>query len=154
MKVLLINARSLSPKLYSMVDTMHEINAHIALVTETWFKDMKYVEEQLENMKNALEFACIRKDREGVRTGGGVAIIYKTGDLGMQQIRSSTRSEIVAAVGRRIGQRCKIVVINAYIPPSLDAAESDQVLSEVSDLVGSLKGKYNAPYFLIEGDFN
>lgn len=38
MNVLLINARSLSPKLYSLIDTMQEMNSEIALVTETWLK--------------------------------------------------------------------------------------------------------------------
>ena len=39
MNVLLVNARSLGPKLVSMVDTMHEIDTHVALVTETRMRD-------------------------------------------------------------------------------------------------------------------
>ena len=32
LNILLLNARSLAPKLFSLVDTMHEMDSHIALV--------------------------------------------------------------------------------------------------------------------------
>ena len=133
---------------------MHEIGAHVALITETWLKNTPYIDRQLQDMENALGFACIRKDRGGGRTGGGVAIIYKTGDLVMQQLKTGSDSEIVAALGRRIGQRRKIIVINAYVPPGIDAATSEEIIGEVADLVGTYKRKYGSPYFVIGGDFN
>ena len=44
MNILLISARSLSPKLYSLLDTMHEADTQIAMITETWIQPNRYVE--------------------------------------------------------------------------------------------------------------
>ena len=35
----LANARSLRPKLYSLIDTLEEIDGHMAVITETWFRN-------------------------------------------------------------------------------------------------------------------
>ena len=150
MNILLINARSLGPKMYSLIDTMHEMDTSISLITETWLTTQS--NQQLTDMRDALGYECIRQDR-GSR-GGGVAIIYKTGDLHMQQIKTGTKNEIVAALGRRTGQRRKTVAIAAYLPPNLDAEKSDEVLQEIVNLIGTFKRRYNAPYFIIGGDFN
>ena len=94
------------------------MNGHISLITETWFKQSPQLEEVLTDIKHALGHECIRKDRsEGM--GGGVAIVYKTGDLELQQIKLNMKYEIVAAIGRRTGQRKKVVVMAAYVPPNL-----------------------------------
>ena len=61
--ILLVNARSLSPKLYSLVDTMHELDAQITMVTETWLKRNAHTDDQLRTLRDALGYECIRKDR-------------------------------------------------------------------------------------------
>ena len=132
---------------------MHELDGQIALVTETWMKKSPFIDNQMQNLSCLLGYECIRKDRE-TGQGGGVAIVYKKGDLQLQQIKTGSRREVVAAIGRRTGQRRKIVVMVAYIPPSLNADESDAALNEISELIGVYKRRYNSPYFLIGGDFN
>ena len=122
------------------IDTMHEMDTSISLITETWLTTQS--NQQLTDMRDALGYECIRQDR-GSR-GGGVAIIYKTGDLHMQQIKTGTKNEIVAALGRRTGQRRKTVAIAAYLPPNLDAEKSDEVLQEIVNLIGTFKRRYNA----------
>ena len=150
--IILVNARSLEPKLFSLIDTMIEIDCQIAMITETWFRGRQDLEQTLEDMQQGLGYGCIRRDREG--TGGGVAIVYRTGDVEMRKIKIDSEFEIVAALGRRTGQRRKIVVMVVYVPPSLDAKDSDRAMEEISNLVGTLKRKYNSPYFVIGGDFN
>ena len=132
---------------------MYETDSHIAMVTETWFGRDPNVDTQLRDMRDALGYACIRKDRQS-GVGGGVAIVYRTGDLELQQLKTGTEFEIVAAVGRRIGQRRKVVVIVAYVPPSLDADTSQKVLDKLIELIGTYKRRYNSPYVLVGGDFN
>ena len=83
-----------------------------------------------------------------------MAIVNKKGDLVLQQIKTGDEHEIVAAIGRRIGQRRKIIIVNTYIPPSLDADSSDKVLQKVVDLIRNYKRKYESPYILLGGDFN
>ena len=153
MNVLLINARSLAPKLISLVDTMEESNGSLALITETWLKRDRTVDQYIQNMADGFGYGCIRRDRqEG--NGGGVAIVFNTAHVQLQQIKTGGKHEIVAAVGRRTGQRRKLVVINAYIPPAFDADASDAILARICELVGTFKRRYNSPYFIVGGDFN
>ena len=70
MNVLLINAHSLSPKLYLLVDTMHELDSKVAMITETSLKRNAQTDEQLRTLRDALGYECIRRDRE-VGTGEG-----------------------------------------------------------------------------------
>ena len=153
MNILLINARSLSPKLFSLVDTMEETDTSLALITETWLRNEHRMNEQQQNMSDGLGYTCMRMDRlTGV--GGSVAIVYKNSDITMQQLKVGGDYEIVAALGRRTGQRRKVVVICAYIPPNFDAEDGDGVLAKIVDLIGTYKRKYNSPYFVIGGNFN
>ena len=39
------NARSLKPKLESLIDCMNETDGHVAVVTESWLKDGEALEE-------------------------------------------------------------------------------------------------------------
>ena len=85
----------------SLIDTMKELDTDIAIVTETWFTDSPRLRQDLEDMKNALGFACLCRD-QGTH-GGGVAIIYRTARIEFVQLPSSARFEIMAALGRRAG---------------------------------------------------
>ena len=153
MNVLLINARSLVPKMYSLVDTMKESNAQLALVTETWMRDNEATSNQLRDLYDGLGYGCIRQDRcTGV--GGGVALVYDKNEISFHQLKTGCDFEIVAALGRRTGQRRKLIAISAYIPPGLDAESSDKIMQKICDLVGTYKRKYSSPYFVIGGDFN
>ena len=49
MNIILVNARSLRQKLFSLIDTMSELNTHIALVTETWLTSSPRLEQDLED---------------------------------------------------------------------------------------------------------
>lgn len=109
--------------------------------------------QQLLDMQHALGYTCLRKDRRD-GNGGGVAIVYKTGDLELKEIPTGSDYEIIAALGRRTGQRRKMIVISAYLPPLLTSEESDKVMQNIMSLIGRCKRKYNSPYFLIGGDFN
>ena len=136
--------------MFSLVDTMIEMNAEVALVTETWLGQQ--AEQQITDMREALGYGCVRRDR--LTRGGGVAIIYKRGDLELQQLKTGSSNEIVAAIGRRTGQRRKILIMAAYIPPNFNAEQSDQVMQEIANLIGTYKRRYNSPYVLLGGDFN
>ena len=76
-----------------MIDTMHELDSHIALVTETWMRNTPVVNRQLQDMQDALGYCCIRKDRQAT-VGGGVAIVYKKGDLVLQELKTGCDYEL------------------------------------------------------------
>ena len=151
--VLLINARSLLPKIESMVETMQEIDCEISIVTETWFQAGKQLDNNIKQIRADYGYEVIKRDRQTTR-GGGMAIVYKKGDIIMSEIKTSGKYEIVASIARRSGQRRKLATIAVYIPPSYTAEQNKDCLEYVNSLVSKIKQKYNAPYILIAGDFN
>ena len=156
--VLLSNARSLENKLECLVETMEELNTQVAVVTETWFDNSNRLQQKLTDLRDSRGFGTLHKPRcetGALSRGGGVAIVYDSRQIELQKIcTKASKFETVAAIGRRSGQRRKILIIGAYIPPSYDAALNNEVLEHISDMIRSFKIKYNAPYFVVAGDFN
>ena len=66
----------------------------------------------------------------------------------------NSKYEVIAAIGRRTGQRKKILVIAAYIPPSYTAEENKSCIEYLSDTITSLKNRYNDPHIFVGVDFN
>ena len=151
--IVLSNARSLLPKIDSMIETMQEISCEIAVATETWFQDGPALDRRLEAIEAETGYATIRRNRQTGR-GGGVAIIYKRGDIKMDEIKTSKDFEVVAAIARRTGQRRKVAVVAVYVPPNYNAEQNNKCLDYINGLIGSIKQKYNSPYILVAGDFN
>ena len=65
-----------------------------------------------------------------------------------------TNFEILVAIGRRMGQRLKILVVAKYLAPSYDADTTEACLNEVNDTVLTLRRRYDNPYVIVAGDFN
>ena len=117
---MLINARSLKPKLASFEKTLNELSTDICLITETWLKSTDQINVVLEDFTNINDYAFLRKDRAGSRRGGGVAICFKRDKISFQKAKiPPSKYEVYAAVGRRRGQRRKVVVLVVYVPPIL-----------------------------------
>ena len=75
-KVATVNARSIKNKDLLIVDYLKEINIDVCIVSETWLTEQDAVWlEGCELNKNG--YKCNAVNREG-RSGGGLAIVYKT----------------------------------------------------------------------------
>lgn len=73
----------------------------------------------------------------------------------MSRIRlPPSKSEIVAAIGRRVGQRRKIAVLATYLPPAMKSQQVRRSLRDVNDAIIHIKQKYMDTYILIAVDFN
>ena len=96
---ILINARSLAPKLDSFVVLMDELEGDIACITESWFTAAD--NQNLEDFQNRTNIGLIRRERED-RRGGGVCIAYDMKHIQMTRCKvPNSKHEIVAAIGRR-----------------------------------------------------
>ena len=154
LSIALTNARSVMPKLYSLTETMRELCTDICVITETWIREDDKIKENIEDYQNITGFFMIRKDRLD-RRGGGVAICYNAETIEMSKVKiPCSEFEIVAAIGRRTGQRRKVLVVAVYLPPSYDADQTHRCLSKVNDTVLALKRRYDNPYVIVAGDFN
>ena len=79
-RFLLTNARSLTPKMESLADAFGSLGTQIGMVTETWFKGGRKLDEGLLDFEGATGIRIIHKSRDGRARGrgGGVAIAFDT----------------------------------------------------------------------------
>ena len=126
----------------------------VSILTETWTKDTTNINQILQDHEDKTDYALIRKDRQNAR-GGGVAISYNKHTIQMTRARlPQSNFEVVAAIGRRTGQRRKVCVVAVYIPPWYHANRSHRCLEYINDCIALLTARYVDPYFFIGGDFN
>ena len=150
----LINARSLIPKLDSLLECQNELLNDVTIFTETWTKDTANINKLLQDHEDRPNYALIRKDRQNVG-GGGVAISYNKHKIQMSRARlPASKFEVVAAIGRRVGQRRKVCLIAAYLAPWYHANRAKRCLEYISDCIALLSTRYADPYFYVGGDFN
>ena len=82
-------------------------------------------------------------------------IAYRREHISMTVCRTpNSKHEMVAAVGRRVGQRRKVLALSIYVPPSYDASQSKSCMEHICNTITSLKNRYNDPYIFVGGDFN
>ena len=71
----------MGPKIDSLIDCFSELEADIAVVTETWFRDGNELSQDLADLENGTGIASLTRNRDpNPSTGvahGGVAILYK-----------------------------------------------------------------------------
>lgn len=151
---LLINARSLLPKLESFRKILKELCADICLVTETWFRETEKINDEIADFTNKTGYCFLRRDRKD-RRGGGIAICYKKEKIAMSKAKiPPSKHEIYAAIGRRRGQRRKIAVLVAYVPPWYNAQQNKSFYKAANDALMTICNKYVDPYVIVGGDFN
>ena len=143
------------PKLDSLIETVEELDADVCFVTETWLTNSSRIEQRFTDLRDKLGYGFIRRDRPGERPAGGVGILFKESRIQMMRIKvPPSEYEIVAAIGRRTGQRRKVLAIAMYIPPWYDAAKNAGCLEHANQVLRSLRNKYVDPYVMIGGDMN
>ena len=155
----LINARSLRKKLDSLKATLRELSADVCLLTETWFAGEngkgRQINVELDDFRHRTGYAFLRKDRVGSKRGGGIAVCYDSDRIEMCKAKiPPSKHEVFAAVGRRKGQRRKVVVIVIYVPPWYNAQQNKSLYSYTNDVVLAIRKKYDDPSIIIGGDFN
>ena len=125
------NARSLRPKLESLLDCMNETDAHIAIVTESWLKDGAELDGLVQDLELGEGVGILCRNRKPGMNGvayGGVALLWKIGQVSFRRVALANQEdfEVLAAVGTVPGQRRKLIVIACYLPCLLytsDAAD-------------------------------
>ena len=154
------NARSLCPKMNSLIDCVRETDARLAIVTETWLKDGPDMEEEVQDLSAGAGLGMIARNRRtravNGNTYGGVAVLWREGLLGLREYKRSNPEgfEVLTATGVLKGHSRKVGVIACYIPPNYTKARADDALEFIADTVVELKRKFKDPYLIIGGDFN
>ena len=71
--MLLTNARSLKPKMNSLVDAFDSLALNFACITETWYQGGKALKDHLVEVEGANGIRILQKNRDGrlKKRGGG-----------------------------------------------------------------------------------
>ena len=80
MTVINTNARSLCPKIGSLIDCFTELAAGVGIISETWLTDGDSLEKEVEDLVLGTGLQMIYRNREVNQRGfshGGVAVVYK-----------------------------------------------------------------------------
>lgn len=141
------NARSLRPKITSLIDSIRELEASFAVVTETWFSEDSRLELEAENLLLGSGISMLTKNRELTDRGiahGGVAILARDNVTKMKvfDFGNPEKFEVLPVVASLHGLKRKIFFVCCYIPPGYN------------DLVLEAKDKLDEPYICVTGDFN
>ena len=157
MNSLLINCRSLKPKLSSLITNFKMNKNTVAILNETWFKKGdKQLKVLLEGIQMEHNIAFIRKDRSS--RGGGVAIAYDTNKIELKKIQLRSlcgkNFEIVAAAGKIVGVKKSQVIISTYLPPNYSRDENADFMEAVCDSLLEIKRLYPGSWITIGGDWN
>ena len=156
--VLLANARSLLPKIDSLVDSFRNLDLNCAIITESWLRPGLDLEREIEEFEWGQKLQIIHKSRKrkGNKTaGGGVALVFNKSFGCFSEFHiQNNKFEIIAAIGTLPNSIRKIAVIGIYIPPRYNAANNISVLEKLAEVVSSIKLKYNNPLIITGGDYN
>ena len=153
------NARSLCPKLSSFVDCFKEMESHIAVVTETWLKEGKDLEDMRDDLLHGsgagLLTLCRPPNSAGV-SHGGIAVAFREAMVSMKAIAlpNPENYEVLPTVATLESHSRRVVTIAAYISPGYRVARGRGCLHYIADVVMEVKRRYREPTILIAGDFN
>ena len=145
------NARSLCPKINSLIDCMEEIEASIAIVTETWLRDGQALQDDMQDLSLGAGLGMICRNRSPARNGvtyGGVAIIWREAVCGFREVktvRNSEGFEVLIAAGSLAGHSRKILCVAAYIPSGYTKRRGEAALEYINDVVVDIKRRYRGP---------
>ena len=134
------NARSLCPKIHSLLDCFTELKADLAIITETWLTDGPTLQEDIDDLREGSGLGLLVRNREPGARGhshGGVGIAFRISSCTFKelQINNPDRYEVIAALGTIPGHSRKLLVIGCYLPPGDNAARGNGCLGFIEDLV-------------------
>ena len=154
---LLINCRSLKPKLKSLVANFEMNKTHVAMLTETWcYKSDSQLKKMLIDIEDESDICLLRKDRDS--RGGGVAIAYNKSVCSFSKLAlnslKKTKFEIVAASGKITGIKKEHLIFSCYLPPNYNRSQTDEFFEVLTDAISEARAKFPGVWLTIGGDWN
>lgn len=158
MKFALINARSLAPKVASLIENFEERSWNCALITESWLVNGPLTEGVTEELLHGHGIGLLTQNRPGKNgrnSGGGVAIAYKRSTMSLSNftVRKSG-CEILVARGKIVGSDCLFFMVVVYMPPGMKRSRYECYLEIVHDALTKIKLQATNPVIVLGGDIN
>ena len=143
----------------SLADSMYEIGADIAIVTETWLQNRAAENNMIDVAgEHGLDMYARNRQIESSngRQYGGVAVFARSASSNFKPLTIANNDdfEVYCVVGKISKIREKVAVIAVYIPPNYPKVRADSCLDYVSDVVAEVKRKFDSPLIIVGGDWN
>ena len=143
----------------SLADSMDEIEADFAIVTETWLQD-SLVENTIIDVagEHGLETFCLNRQvaANNGRQYGGVAVFGKSSTTCFKivDMPNPESFEVLCVAGKVNKLREKVVVVAVYIPPNYPRVQAEACLDYISDVISEAKRKFESALITVAGDWN
>ena len=138
---------------------MTEIEADVAVVTETWMQDSSVSDTTIDAAgEHGLDAIVLNRQIAAAngRQYGGVAIFGRASSTKLKPIemQNPDNFEVLCAAGKVNKIKEKVVVIAVYMPPNYTKVRADACLEYVSDVVSEVKRRFESPLITVAGDWN
>ena len=166
LSILLTNARSLNPKLCSLIEFFKELDVTAGIITESWFVDGPELDKDLLDLELGTGLKAIYKNRTKAKKkthrygtanqrGGGVVIVFNSNEINLveHKIQGNTY-ELVAATGRQRRSGRHIYLFGVYVPPKMKVGPFQNLMECIVNEIGRIKSKYSDAVIIIGGDMN
>ena len=151
------NARSLCPKIASLIDCYEELDITLGIVTETWLASGESLDQDIRDLAAGagLDMICLNRDRNGRGIAhGGVTVIASTCSLKKLDVPNPENFEVLATLSTLPGYSRKLLTVACYLPPNYPWARGREALDHIEDVVREPKKTYRDPFMVVGGDFN
>ena len=153
------NARSLRPKITSVIDSFENLELLFAIITETWFTEGEKLQKESEDLLLGHALGSITLSRKPGNAGyshGGVCIIYKDSEMTAKKVAfpNPENFEVLISKCNVRGLKRKLFIIAAYIPPGYTVARGKSCLEHIRNAVLQIKNDNKDPLIGVFGDFN
>ena len=153
------NARSLCPKIDSLIDNINELECTFAVITETWLNDGEYLEQGKLDLQDGEGLSIITRNRKLGNRGvahGGVCVMARESRAKMAPFRfhNPGNFEVLPVVASLKGHTRKLLLVACYMPPSMNSESSTECMDLIVEVVHRAKGIYDSPHVVVCGDFN
>ena len=158
-RCLLTNARSLMPKMDSMIDAFRSLDLNFASITETWFRGGKALANKLTEVEGSSGIKILHRSRDGriKKTGGGVALAFNMGNCNFKNRHLKhvdKQFEVMCATGSVGKIPRRVVVFVIYVPPSTRVAEVAKLKEAIGAEITSVRRAFKNPIIIVNGDLN
>ena len=153
------NARSLCPKIDSLIDCFDELDVTIGVVTETWLASGESLDKDVKDltMGTGLGMVCLNRETNdrGV-AHGGVAVVHNTASCTLERIDLPNPGgfEVLVTLSNLPGHSRKLLTVACYLPPNYNVRRGKEALDHIEDVVLEIKRQYRDPFIMVAGDFN
>lgn len=147
------NARSIAPKIVSMIECFRELDLTFFSVTETWLKGDPQTRKEIEDLKNAERISILTKNRQ--RRGGGVMLAFDQNKADFKLVKlNNNKYELICCEGNIDGISQDVIVLTAYLPPKMTTSTLEDFCTCVSENLDEILVRLPNPLVILTGDFN